>query len=132
MSSPWPVLILNNGPDQANRHPLSQLLRQAGFKVREAAAGAEALRLALDKPDVVLLELSPLDGWGVADNTFQGFLEAAPDAVVIANQDGRIVQDNAQTERLFGYSRDELLGQPVEMLMPERYHTKHREKWTVY
>jgi len=55
----------------------------------------------------------------------QGFLEAAPDAVVIANQEGKIVQINGQTERIFGYGRDELIAQPVEMLMPERYRSKH-------
>lgn len=55
----------------------------------------------------------------------QGFLEAAPDAVVIANQEGKIVQINGQTERLFGYDRNELFGQPVEILMPERYRSQH-------
>lgn len=62
----------------------------------------------------------------------QGFLEAAPDAVVIANQEGKIVQVNSQTERLFGYGRDELLGQPVEMLMPERYRHPHAEHRAAY
>jgi len=49
---------------------------------------------------------------------FRALLESAPDAMVIVDQSGRIALINAQTERLFGYGRAELLGQPVEMLMP--------------
>ena len=45
--------------------------------------------------------------------------------MVIANEHGKISLVNAQTEKLFGYKREELLGQPVEMLIPERYHQHH-------
>ena len=60
-----------------------------------------------------------------SDRMFRGLVEAAPDAMVIINQDGEIILVNSQTERLFGYKREEILGKPVEMLVPERFRSKH-------
>jgi len=60
------------------------------------------------------------------ESKFRGLLEAAPDAMVIADARGRIVLVNAQAERQFGYERKELLGQLVEALIPPRFRRAHR------
>jgi PAS domain S-box-containing protein len=52
-------------------------------------------------------------------------MESAPDATVIVGADGRIVFANAQVERFFQYAREELIGQPIEMLVPDRFRKRH-------
>ncbi|GAA2006059.1 PAS domain S-box protein [Catenulispora subtropica] len=70
-----------------------------------------------------------------AEKRFRALLEAAPDAMVIVDRTGHILLVNAQTESMFGYERAELLGQPVELLVPPRFrgpHQSHREGYSAH
>lgn len=59
------------------------------------------------------------------EELFQRLFEFAPDAILVVNRFGQITRANAQTENLFGYTRDELLGQPIEILIPQRFANRH-------
>lgn len=59
------------------------------------------------------------------EDLFRLVVEAAPSAMILAGPRGRIALVNRQTELLFGYSREELLGESVELLVPERFHSGH-------
>jgi PAS domain S-box-containing protein len=67
-----------------------------------------------------------------AEAMFRGLLEAAPDAIVGVTTDGTITLINAQTVKLFGYQRDELLGQSVDILVPERLRERHPQQRSRY
>jgi PAS domain S-box-containing protein len=89
-----------------------------------AGAGGHVTGVASISRDVTALRR--------AEAKFRGLLEAAPDAIVGVTADGRFTLVNAQAERLFGYRREELLGQPIEVLVPERargVHPGHRDHY---
>lgn len=71
---------------------------------------------------------------GSSDHYFRDLLDAAPDAMVMVDAHGRIIFVNSQTQRIFGYTREELVGKEVEVLMPMRFrdgHGRHREGYAV-
>ena len=89
-------------------------------------------RTLIAKNDRDISDLTYLRQSQRLDAKFRGLLEAAPDAMVIMNQDGRLVLVNGQAERLFGYTRGQLLGAPVEILVPERFRERHPAHRTGY
>lgn len=81
--------------------------------------------IATEEGTMVMSAVRDITGRKRADQKFRDLLESAPDAMVIVGREGLIALVNSQTEKLFGYSRQELLGQPVEILVPERYRSRH-------
>ncbi len=72
------------------------------------------------------------DAAKASEEQFRGVLATAPNAIVISDHDGRILLVNEQVEKVFGYTREELIGQPVEILLPENLealHIKHRDQY---
>lgn len=75
---------------------------------------------------------SPEEELRRAEERFRLVVESSPAGVVIVGTDGRIVHVNQTTENWFGYTRDELIGQEVEVLVPRRHHERHRQDRAEY
>jgi PAS domain S-box-containing protein len=132
------------------KHPSHRANFFAEPRVRSMGSGLELQGLRKDGTEFPIeISLSPLhtegetlvssairdiSGRKKAEEKFKDLLESAPDAMVIVSKDGRIQLINAQTEKLFGYNRQELVGQWVELLVPPRFrraHPAHRDGYFV-
>ena len=113
--------------NDAHPRPMGAGMQLAGRRKDGSRFPAEISLSPIDTEQGLLVAAAVRD---VSDRVkaqakFRGLLEAAPDAIVGVTVDGRISLVNAQTERLFGYSRDELVGEPVEILVPEYARDRH-------
>ena len=97
----------------ARWQPTVDCRERAGGEAGEGRSGAHAGR--------VHGHHAPQTG----EEQFRLVVEASPSGIVLVNGEGRVVLVNAETERLFGYTREELTGKPVEMLVPERFRGDH-------
>src|SRR5882672_2091301 len=111
-------------------YPLT--IRHADGRLTDVLYNASVYKDARGSVLGVFAAARDITGRKKAEERFRAVLEAAPDAMVIVNSEGRIVLINAQTQKLFGYARQELLGQPVEMLVPQRFRGGHPGHRTGY
>jgi PAS domain S-box-containing protein len=103
-----------------------ELIHQRRDGAKLSISSRWALRTdASDKPIAILVSNRDITRRKQEEKKFQNLLEAAPDAMVIVNQEGEIVLVNSQTEKMFGYARSELLGQRIEKLLPEKFRGRH-------
>src|SRR5437867_8576278 len=98
------------------RETLQRAHDELEARVREESA--EVARLS----DALKSEISERT-W--AQEQFRVAVESAPNGMLIVDQDGNVTLVNAHIEQLFGYNRDELMGRPVEILLPERFRSEH-------
>src|SRR5262249_41333542 len=112
MSGPSPPSILYVDDDEVNRHALTWMLQHAGFRTREAKTGADALRLAAEKPDLIILDvnLPDIDGFEVC-RRIKG--QPATAAIPVLHVSGVFVRSEDRTHGLEG-GADAYLTKPAE------------------
>ncbi len=131
--------VAANAPERTlNRALLEGRVEDEGWRLRKDGSmfWANVIVTPLVDTDGTLLgyskitrDLSERRRW---EDRWRALLESAPDATVVVNQEGTVVLVNAQTEKVFGYGRHEMLGQPIERLVPERFRAAHSSHRSVF
>ncbi|GEM_PF-770770 len=118
------VVGLANHTVLISRDGTERPIADSGAPIRDDKGALRGVVLVFrDKTE----EAAAVNALRQSEETFRGLLEAAPDAMVIVDARGCIKLLNAQTEHLFGYPRAELVGKPVEVLIPDRFRARHPE-----
>ena len=103
------------------------LIRKNGSKMHAllCATAVRDLRGKFVRSQATLLDLTERNQVDQADQKLRALLEAIPDAMVVTGPDGRIALVNAKAEKLFGYTREEMVGRDIEMLVPVGFRDGH-------
>ncbi|HWF49817.1 MAG TPA: EAL domain-containing protein [Solirubrobacteraceae bacterium] len=133
----WRVLGRRGAPAGAPRDELSartfvhRVIRPDG-QIRTVECHARVELDEAGEPVRMTGTCQDVTAFRLAEERFRSLLETAPDAMVIVDEAGRIVLVNSQTERLFGYARVELIGEHVELLVPQRFASAHPDHRTSF
>jgi PAS domain S-box-containing protein len=122
-------------------HPMFRAGFVADPRIRSMGAGRDLFGLRKDGTEIpveiglnpvatneglfVISSIVDISGRKKAEERFRVAVESSPNGMLMVDQTGRIVMVNREAERLFGYARQELLSQPIEMLVPVRYRGQH-------
>jgi PAS domain S-box-containing protein len=121
------AILFNKNPEPFQTHRLTKHNERVAVSVQYSPmTNNEGMLVGISQ---VIRKLNPFEK---ASSKAQDLLETAPDAMVIVNQLGQIVLVNAQTESLFLYRKEELLGKTVEILIPDTFiknHKQYREQY---
>ena len=107
--------------DASGRHRVLQTSARPHFSPRGEFLGMIGVNVDVTEQDEAAKALRE------SEERFRLAVEAAPSGMLMADESGRIILANAQCEKLFGYSREELLGRPIELLVPAKSHARHPE-----
>ena len=105
-----------------NRVQLSYQYQQQHYVMQLQAMHVDAQRHGHDYYCCIVTDVTEHQR---QEQKMRDLLDSAPDAMIVADAQGHISMVNRQSERLFGYQRDELIGQPIEVLIPQRYRHHH-------
>lgn len=110
---------------EINNYELRKRYLRRDGAVITVLARAGIVRDASGEPLMIVGEVEDITEHERVEKMFRLVIESAPNAIVMADASGRIVLVNSQTENYFGYRRQELLGKPIEILIPERLRSQH-------
>lgn len=119
--------LIDGATDYVLKTKMARLVPAVKRAVHETEARIK-LRLAEKLREMALEDLK------MSESRFRGVLESAPDSALLIDSEGRITFANPQTEKMFGFSTDELLGKSLDVLIPDRYkkiHGSHLRKYNV-